>query len=466
MITFALCAVVLVPANSQLAPQAIEGDLALLRRAVREIHPGANRYRTPEQEAVAFQRLQGRMKRVPSRAEAYVAISEYLAGIKCGHTFLNPYNQSDSVRAEFFLTPNKLPFHYLWVDGKLIVTVAMPGLDLHGGDEVTKINGQPVPKLREALLKLARADGGRDLSRLRQMSLTGEKWEEADAFWPLICPPLRGEFTLTLPRRTVKVPAVKAAERRAVLIGSDPSYDAQWSFAMRPDGKAIMRLGHFVTWQMKSDWKAWMRQCFAALRAHPQAELLIDLRGCQGGSNEPIQLLASLIMDRGFTPMAMETRTAYRRVPDDLRPHVRTWDDSVYDFSIRAQPRPGGGFRLLSPPEPTIGPFAEAWKGDVTVAIGEANTSGGFLIAWLLRQSGRVRLVGSETGGSRQGLNAGQMFFLTLPATGLVVDVPIYATFPLSPQPEQGIVPDVSLPVTQASIATGRDPVIDTFFGE
>lgn len=444
----------------------LRADIEHLRRALRELHPGVFRYRTVAQEAIDFESLKRRLERAPTRSEAYLGISEYLAGIRCGHTFLNPYNQSEEVRREFYLTPRQLPFHFRWIEGRMIVTVAMPGMGLHPGDEIIEVNGRPISGLRNHLLRIARADGARDASRLRQMSLIGREWEELDAVWPLICPPEKGEFRLKLPMRSIKVPAVKAADRRLALVGPRFSYAEQWSFTMRPDGKAIMRLNHFVTWRMQSDWKAWMQQCFEALRQNPKAELLLDLRECEGGSNEPVQMLASFMMDRSFSPVMMETRSAYQRVPLDLRQYLRTWDDSAYDLANRSEAREEGGFRLKTFQLPSIGPFANAWKGKVTVAIDEANTSGGFLIAWLFQQSGRVTLVGGETGGSRQGLNAGQMFFLTLPKTGFVVDVPIFATFPVTPQPEAGIVPDLLIPVTQASIASGRDPVVDAFFNQ
>lgn len=72
-----------------------------------------------------------------------------------------------------------------------------------------------------------------------------------------------------------------------------------------------------------------------------------------------------------------------------------------------------------------------------------------------------MTLIGEETGGSRRGLNAGQMFFLKLPKSQFVVDVPIYASYPLDKQPDRGVVPDVKVSVTQADIASGRDPVLD-----
>ncbi|WP_294314390.1 hypothetical protein [uncultured Sphingomonas sp.] len=44
-----------------------------------------------------------------------------------------------------------------------------------------------------------------------------------------------------------------------------------------------------------------------------------------------------------------------------------------------------------------------------------------------------------------------------MPGTGLEVDLPLIGRFPNTPQPDAGVRPDMTVPLTQANIASGLD---------
>lgn len=52
--------------------------------------------------------------------------------------------------------------------------------------------------------------------------------------------------------------------------------------------------------------------------------------------------------------------------------------------------------------------------------------------------------------------------FLRLPESGLEIDIPLTGTFPVTPQPDAGVEPDVAITQTASDIASGRDRVLDT----
>jgi hypothetical protein len=89
-----------------------------------------------------------------------------------------------------------------------------------------------------------------------------------------------------------------------------------------------------------------------------------------------------------------------------------------------------------------------------------ACSSATFQFAQVIRDTGIATLAGTATGGNRRGINGGAFFFLRLPACGLEVDLPLIGRFPATPQPDAGIEPDVTVPMTAADIAAGRDPVL------
>jgi C-terminal processing protease CtpA/Prc len=96
------------------------------------------------------------------------------------------------------------------------------------------------------------------------------------------------------------------------------------------------------------------------------------------------------------------------------------------------------------------------------VLVGAVNSSATFQFALAVKQSGLGRLVGQPTGGNRRGINGGAFFFVRLPRTGLEVDLPLVAGFPATPQPDEGVTPDVLVTPNVADIASGRDAELAT----
>jgi C-terminal processing protease CtpA/Prc len=105
-------------------------------------------------------------------------------------------------------------------------------------------------------------------------------------------------------------------------------------------------------------------------------------------------------------------------------------------------------------------PKGPRFKGQLIVLVSPTNSSATFQFASLVQSSKLGLLVGSPTGGNRRGINGGAFFFLRLPASGLEVDLPLIGTFPATPQPDAGVVPDVTVKETVADIREGVDAVL------
>lgn len=93
--------------------------------------------------------------------------------------------------------------------------------------------------------------------------------------------------------------------------------------------------------------------------------------------------------------------------------------------------------------------------------VGPVNSSATFQFAENARRTGRVRLFGASTGGNRRGINDGCLFFVRLPASSIEFDLPLIGYFPLQPQPDAGIVPDVAIATSIADVRAGRDPTME-----
>jgi hypothetical protein len=101
-------------------------DADLLRRIYESAHPGLYRYNTKAQMDRHFEDLRVRLDRDLTLAETYVAISQFLARIRCGHSYANFFSQTEPVARALFPGKNRVPFAFRWIGGRMIVTKDLP----------------------------------------------------------------------------------------------------------------------------------------------------------------------------------------------------------------------------------------------------------------------------------------------------------------------------------------------------
>ena len=102
LILSAAAAALAAPALADTLPAYPGGDIALLRQAYGALHPGLLRYSTPAEMDRRFDALARDFDRTPDMAARYLALSRFLATVKCGHTYANFFNQRKPVQTALF----------------------------------------------------------------------------------------------------------------------------------------------------------------------------------------------------------------------------------------------------------------------------------------------------------------------------------------------------------------------------
>jgi hypothetical protein len=448
-----------------LPADAVAEDVRLLRQAYEALHPGLLRYTTADVMAARFARLE-RSGRV-SLERFYLDLSRVLASVRCGHTYANFYNQRAPIRAALFDHADRVPFQFVWLGQRMVVTADPWGLGVKPGDEIVSLNGVPAGRLLQSLLAVTRADGGNDGKRRALLSVQAvDNYESFDVFYPLLFGS-RSRHTAVVEgadgrRRTLSAAAVSLEQRRAL---RPPKIDDRddtptWTIR-RQGGAAILTMPGWGLYNAKWDWRAWLDQQIDGLVADQVARLVIDLRNNEGGLDCGDAVIARLI----DSPIRKDFRyrlTRYRRIPEGLQPYLDTWDRSFDDWGEDAQPfddrffslRQGDGEGAM------IAPKGPRYRGEVRVLIGPQNSSATFQFAQMLRQERLAVLVGETTGGNRRGINGGAFYFLRLPRTGVEVDLPLIGTFPKVAQPDAGVDPDLFAPRRRETLARGTDPAM------
>jgi acetyl esterase/lipase len=466
------------PANGRLLSAAdLQADAAVLRRAYETLHPGLYRYRDKDRIDAAFAQLEREFARDRSLAEAYLAIARLTATVQCGHSYPNFFNQGKEVERVVLSRP-RLPFEFRWLDRRMIVTRSyLATADLAPGTEVLAIDGHPVGEILDALLPYARADGGNDTKRLRDLEIQGRgQYEAFDVYFPLLFPrDHRQPFALQVraadgsATRAVEVAAMDRAQRVTVQ-GTPRGTDNPWTYREVAPGVGLLVMPTWTLYNSSFDWKQYLSALVAELNARGTRDLVIDLRANEGGLSVGDHLLAHLIgQPLPAEPVVRKTR--YRVVPDDLRPYLETWDKSFYDWGANAVDLGDGFFRLTqydtAPEGNVVQPIAPRFAGRVWVLVGGVNSSATFEFASAVQRHRLGTLVGQPTGGNQRGITGGAFFFMRLPHSGIEVDVPLIGQFPVTqtPLPDAGLTPDVLVPTTAADIAAGRDPELAEVLG-
>ena len=447
-------------------------DFSLLRQVLEELHPGLYRYNTSASLDASFQALLGAVAHGASLGEAYRALSIFLATIKCGHTWANFLNQPKAIADPLFRQgATRVPFWFVWRGEQMVVTRDLTaGAELRAGTEVLAIDGVAAPAILRALLAVARADGSNDHKRVNALEIHGDTDLEAfDIFFPLFFPQrTAGRYLLTVrppggQPAEVAVEGLTFAQRLAPVeaaLAARRGGDAPlWTLTF--EGRsAFLAMPTWALYQSRWDWKEFLRQSFVALRERGVRELVIDLRGNEGGLGVGDVLLAHLVR----APLRLEPlerRVRYRKVPAGLLPVLDTWDPSFKDWGAAAAGPADGFYRLTREGDGggVILPAAQPFTGRVWVVVDASNSSATFEFAQVVQREKLGTLIGAPTGGNQRGINGGAFFFVRLPRTGLEVDLPLIGQFPLRDAPDAGLEPDLPVATTAQDLAAGRDPI-------
>ena len=449
----------------------LRADLATLRTAYLELHPGLYRYSTPAEVRARFDSLDRYFAEDRSLGDAFLAFTRLTATLRCGHSYPNFYNQPTVIADALFEQRDKVPFEFRWIGGRMVVTADRTADSLlPRGTQVLAIEGIGTRWILNELLPLARADGSNDGKRVAYLEVTGyNRYEAFDVLYPLVFPVRDTTFTVSvrLPGTsrpsTIRVAALTGPQRRATsrVRETASANELPWRYTEQ-QGTGVLTMPTWALYNSTWDWRAWTDSLMASIATRGVQNLVVDVRGNEGGLDAGDAILAHLI-DRPLSLPRYRQYVRYRSVPTALRPVLKTWNREFFDWGASAEgPDSTGSYRLRKWDDDTAGtrlvmPKGPRFAGRVWVIVGPENSSATFQFANAVKRSRLATLVGRTTGGNLRGINGSAFFFVNLPRTGLEVDLPLVAMMSPERERDAGVEPDIRVAATAEDVARGVD---------
>ena len=457
-------------------------DFDVLRKTLTTLHPGIYRYQTTESLEKVFGELKSKIKNPLPESEFFLLVSQLSNQIYCGHTYANPYNQNGILREKLFNGAAYLPFYFRIIAGKFVVTEDASANSLSKGSEITKINGVSAKAIIEKLSTVTKGDGRNNVgNRLQSIELTrfeAERYALFDWYFPLFFPLKDEIFTIeaidfaTKKLLRFQVPAVTKETRTAEMAkryGTPPTYDDGWKFEIQNDSTGYLKIDNSITWRLKTiKFKEFLANAFAELRAKNVKNLIIDWRGNGGGDTDIGFELAQYLAKKNLPPYLLSRRLVRTVMPQiSLAEYLDTYSKelkSVVQSGLPANTyqKVEDGYFEISPNEsttsyPPVVPDANNFQGRTFIVSDASNASAAFQFLDYAQKNKLGMIVGQATGGSKQGINGGNYFFLRLPNSSIEIDVPVYFIAPLTAQKDESVVPDVAVRRQPADIGNRFD---------
>ena len=443
-------------------------DIDVIEEVLSEVHPGIYRYNSRSDVEQLFTELRRSVTRDLDEGEWMIKLAKTIKKLRCGHTYLNPWNMKKSIRNRLFGGEVYFPLGFTLVEGEFIITENLSEVPtIKKGDKLLSINDYEVSQILDSLERIAKVDGSNTSSVSEYLSLNEfaiDRWEAYDLYFYLF---FRMEGSLRVEieafdgeRNSYEITTLAKQVRASRYKGVNSE---EWSLRFEAN-KAIMKLGTFATWKWKDfDYRQWLKDAFRKIDSLNAENLIIDLRGNSGGLGEIGDELASYLSK---SPIECDRRVFSRTLKADakFKANAETWAKWIFEGLEEGQ------FKIFNAEfyeleesfecNP-IKPKEETFDGTVYFLGGPSNVSATFTLLKRAKELSNVYFVGTETGGNAQGINGGEYIFFYLPYSGAEIDIPLKFFSGGSDKKDQGVKPDFIAKYSQKSIRKGEDPHLD-----
>lgn len=426
-----------------LSPAQMEGDLFLLSDTLEREHSGRFRYATPEEIDEAFGQALDFVSEERSILEYYRRVSELLSQLRCGHTRARLSNRD---MVAILGRRGALPVEVCLRGERAWITRSLhESAKLEPGVELLAVDGITIAVIRRRAFSRLSGDGLIETGKERALEAGFA------ALFPILVAPAdaaSGDYRLRLAgtSKPVEVAGLSPADY-ARLRSSRPGGPLVQLETVAGEELGILTVRGFGDpGGGEKSFPELLEESFVRLENEGIAKLIIDLRGNGGGDDTYGALLVSYLTPEPFR--------YFERI--EVTPGYEGYGDVIEK----------DGRRLVTThPGLQVQQVAEhAFEGEVILLTDGRTFSTAADVATVAHFNGLAILIGEETGGGYDGNTSGVSEQLSLPGSGLRVNVPcwMYTTANLGhDRPGRGAPVDHPLQPSIEDLLSGRDAELE-----
>ena len=456
---------------AQLSVAEQQADFAVFRTALREGHGGLYYYIQPAQLARQCDSVARTFAPNVPREAFYLKLRYLLTLVHHGHSRIDlPEHTADYRLRTLQPTQRYLPLQVRIIGQRLYVLQDCSAENqVPVGAEIKLINGVRTATLLATMTQYMPADGRNTTFKTYML---GEYYYFQFLYDLLYPNTATFQIQLAHSKRPVRLQAqlpTSIAQMYQARTGRGISqYDKPLRYqpAIGP-GVAYLRVGSFFKGFIEHQgerFEPFIDSVLADVRQQNTRQLILDLRGNEGGGDGYAEYLFACLTTQPFTPVGFDrvpgrrfTTLAYAR---DLSDEFKAFTANpsqflVSDSSLVLKPE----FAGTSPVAPASHPFT----GTLYVLTnGGTFSASNYVVNYLYRQrqgGGKVVFVGEENGGDVYSnvLCAGQSYRVELPNSRIGLDFPLLCGGQLDRTSPARRLPDFSVQPTGQQLAKGED---------
>jgi hypothetical protein len=436
----------------------LAGDLGVLRTVFEEAHAGLHRYRSKAEIDAVFDTAAKSIDHPMSTLEFFGVVTSVLAQIEDGHTtaFLpKPERTFLAEQAPVFPLDIRILGDHAYVTGTTSDVIAR-------GCELASIDDTPFATIAKTIVPHISRDG---TNQTRAVHALEEKFSYY--YYLYVAQPAEFHVRCTdgAAATVAALPDPEAAKQRAQRGETPVPQPPPLAFELLPQPDvARLTISTFGDPSFEgSGFRNQLDAAFGQVAAHGVTDLIIDLRGNDGGDALGPELFARFAT--APFPWVDHVDVASASLEQT---HRYTHLDAAFDARFAAAVAKGsdGKLHVTTSAEPLLGvrqPSAQPFTGRVWILIDGETFSATAMFVDIVRSEQRATFVGEESGGAYGGNSANEFVAITLPATQIKVVVPLEAYFMAvhgAEAKDRGVSPDIRVEPTIADVLAGRDPVL------
>lgn len=432
-------------------PEQLKEDLEIFRDALERFHPEMYRYTDAGAFGQVFSRIEKQLDQPMNQLEFYKIMHPALSALRDGH--VKWIIQGEDQHYGPFES-DLFPLNLYFEEDKVKVLGHFGGENVPTLAEVSSINGKSISSIKETIWKsLTFGDGDSEGGKRYQLN------RYFSAFYAL-------EYGLENSYEVELIHQGKTQIWKGKGVGKtqiEESYqkeDVPFSFRLTNGWTGILKIDRFFSYKHELDFKQFLKNSFKSLKDENISNLILDLRGNEGGYEKlGIKLYRYLAQDDFEYYDYVSTR---KNQKTDYPNYTSKIFRILNSFSNEKE---GKILFTKAPGLKTYKPYKNRFDGNLIILLDGQSFSVTTEFAARVQADGRAHFVGEETAGGAEVNSSGFFTILTLPNSKIDLGIPRLGFHMANLKPSmpknRGIIPDYPVVPSAEDLLNGKDPVIE-----